>query len=182
MNNITSAGIDLSLTGTGLVVLTDGKIVRQHLIKSKPVGAKPVDELDRILKIVSEIREHLRGTMVHIAVIENLAFGVRNATSLTQLAALNYFVRKMLVYDCGYEIPFVLVAPTSLKKFATGSGASKKDVMLMEVFKRWGVTILDDNICDAYALAQVGLALLEGNSKNTTKIQKEVINLIKKQL
>ena len=178
---ITSVGLDLSLTGTGVVVLKDGKIVKQKLIKSKPVGDKPINELKRIKKIVEEIEDTIIETKckINIAVIENLAFGVRNATSLTQLAALNYFVRDML---CECEIPFVLVAPTSLKKYATGNGVAKKDVMLIEVYKRWGVSILNDNECDAYALAQVGLGLLEGNVKNLTKTQKEVINLLKKQL
>lgn len=180
--SITSLGLDLSLTGTGVVILEDGKIIKQHLIKSKPVGDKPIDELNRILKIVSDIKNEITGTMIHVAVIENLAFGVKNATSLTQLAALNYFVRNLLSHECGYEIPFILVAPPSLKKFITGSGNAKKDVMLIETFKRYGVTILDDNECDAYGLAQVGLALLDGNSKAITKLQDEVLNLLKKQL
>jgi len=80
------------------------------------------------------------------------------------------------------NIPFIIVAPTSLKKFITGNGAAKNDVMLMETFKRYGVTILDDNECDAYGLAQVGLALLNGNSKSTTKLQEEVLTLLKKQI
>lgn len=178
-NSITSLGLDLSLTGTGVVILKDGKIIKQELIKSKPTGDKPIDELKRIVKIVDDISKVMCSTTFDIAVIENLAFGVRNATSLTQLAGLNYFVRAMLYNS---NTPFVLVAPTSLKKFATSNGAAKKDEMLIAVYKRWGVTILDDNINDAYCLAQLGLALLEGNIKDTTKIQKEVITLISKQI
>src|ERR1035437_6195346 len=104
--SIISVGIDLSLTGTGVVILQDGKMLDQKLIKSKPVG-------DTVL--------YTKGK-VCIVVIENLAFGVRNATSLTQLAALNYFTRKIFME---VEVPFVLVAPTSLKKFATSNGAAK---------------------------------------------------------
>lgn len=177
--SITSLGLDLSLTGTGVVILTDGKLVKQVLIKSKPVGDKPVDELKRIEKIVDEIHKATCSLTIDIAVIENLAFGVRNATSLTQLAGLNYFVRSMCLVT---GIPFVLVAPTSLKKYVTGNGAAKKDAMLMETFKRWGVTMLNDNECDAYGLSQLGLALMGGNSKQTTKIQNEVVSLIKKQI
>jgi len=182
--SITSVGLDLSLTGTGMVILRDGNLISKNLIKSKPSGDKPIDELNRIKKIVYEIRSHLTGTFIDIAVIENLAFGVKNATSLTQLAALNYFTRELLAYDSGlgYHVPFILVAPTSLKKFITGSGIAKKDVMMMETYKRYGVTLLNDNECDAYGLAQIGLALLDGNSKQTTKLQEEVINLLKKQL
>ena len=177
--SITSIGIDLSLCGTGVVLLKDGKILEQKLIKSKPVGDKPINELKRIQKIVEEINILVEKYDPNIAVIENLAFGVRNATALTQLSGLNYFTRALLA---GKEIPFILVAPTSLKKFITLSGASKKDVILMEVYKRWGVTILDDNCADAYGLSQIGLTLMEANSKSIVKVQQEVINLLKKQL
>lgn len=177
--SITSIGIDLSLTGTGIVVLQDGKILEHALIKSKPVGDLPINELKRIQKIVNDIEVIVIKYPLDIAVIENLAFGVRNATALTQLAGLNYFTRAML---SSKDIKFVLVAPTSLKKFVTSNGAAKKDMMMMETYKRWGVTMMNDNEADAYGLSQVGLALLGGNSKNTTKIQEEVINLIKKQI
>ena|SRR3990167_2865863 len=177
---IISLGLDLSLVGTGLVILENGKIVKQKLIKSKPIpDGKPIDELKRIKKIVEEIESIITEELPNVAVIEGLAFMVRNATALVQLSALNYFTRSMLM---DYHVPFIIVAPTSLKKFVTGSGVAKKDVMLIESYKRWGVSILDDNVCDAYCLSQVGLALLGGNSKTTTKLQEEVISLLKKQL
>ena len=56
-----------------------------------------------------------------------------------------------------------------------------EDIM-MEIFKRYGVTITNDNEADAYGLAQIGLALRGGNRKNTTKLQEEVLSLLKKQL
>jgi len=171
-------GLDLSLVGTGVVVLENGKISHQSLIKSKPVGDRPTDELKRIRKIVSQIQEVVDEYRPTVVVIENMAFMARNTTALTQLAGLNYFVRAMVT---DYGIPFYLVAPTSLKKFITCNGAAKKDVMLIETFKRYGVSILNDNECDAYGLAQIGLALLGGNSKTVTKIQEEVLSLITKQ-
>ena len=178
--NITSLGLDLSLVGSGLIILKNGKITKQKLIKSKPVpDGRPIDELKRIKNIVEEIETIIAEDLPNIAVIEGLAFMVRNATALVQLSALNYFTRSMLM---DYHVPFVIVAPTSLKKFITGSGVAKKDVMLIETYKRYGVSILNDNECDAYGLAQVGLALLGGNSKTTTKLQEEVTSLLKKQL
>ena len=178
---IVSVGLDLSLVGTGVVILQDGRIVHQELVKSKPVGDKPTDELERIRKIVDDINKILIEIGLHynIAVIEGLVFMVRNATALVQLSALNYMTRALLA---DRRIPFVIVAPTSLKKYVTGNGAAKKDVMMLETFKRWGVTMVDDNICDAYSLAQVGLALLDGNSKATNKTQEEVLAIVRKQI
>ena len=184
---IVSTGVDLSLTGTGVVTLEDGKLIREYLIKSKPRGDKPVDEVDRLYEILCEVLIEIgrfdritgkAGGIPDIVVIENLAF-MAKGTSLTQLAGLSHLLRNELRI---MEIPFLMVAPTTLKKFVTGNGAAKKDVIMMEIFKRYGVTMLDDNKADAYGLAQIGLAVLGGNSKSTTKTQDEVIDLIKKQL
>ena len=172
-------GLDLSLTGTGVVILEDGEIKVQKLIKSKPVGDLPISELKRIQKIVQDIELSLCSCTIDVAVIEGLAFMVRNATALVQLSALNYMVRAMLDR---LGIPFIIVAPTSLKKFITGSGGSKKDVMLMETYKRYGVTILDDNENDAFGLAKVGEELLNPKKKDLPVFQQEVLELLKKQL
>jgi len=176
--NIISLGLDLSLVGTGVAILRNGKLVKRELIKSKPAGDKPIDELKRIRRIVEQLEFIVSENEPDVAVIEGLAFMARNSTALVQLSALNYMTRAMLA---DYNIPFIIVAPTSLKKFITGSGASKKDVMLIETYKRYGVSMLDDNVCDAFGLAQVGLALLGGNSKATNKTQLEVLELLKKQ-
>ena len=174
---ITSLGLDTSLTGTGIVLLTDRKITKQRLIKSKPVGDKPVHELIRIRKIVEEIELIISEDIPDIAVIEGMAYMVKKTTALVQLSVLNYMTRALL-YD--YKIPFFVCAPTSLKKFITGKGNSKKDVMLIEVFKRYGVTILNDNENDAFSLAKIGEELL--NSNKLPIFQQEVVELLKKQL
>jgi len=176
----TSIGVDLSLVGTGIVVIQDGKIIEQELIKSKPVGPKPKDELIRIRKIVEEIKAiiDIYRSGIGIAVIENLAFMARNTTALTQLAGLNYFTRAML-YD--YGIPFYLCAPTTLKRFATSRGNCPKDNVMMEIYKRWHVTITNNNIADAFILSKIGQAILEGDMKLTIP-QQESVDLIKKQL
>lgn len=178
-NNIKVLGLDLSLTGTGVVILENGKFVKRHLIKSKPSGDLPLSELRRIKKIVEEIEMIVAEGIPNVAVIEGLAFMVRNATALVQLSALNYMVRDMLDR---YKVKFVIVAPTSLKKFITGSGASKKDVMLMETFKRYGVSILNDNECDAYGLAKIGEALFEEKKEKLPIFQQEVLALLNKQI
>ncbi len=159
--------------------MENSKLVYQKLIKSKKGGDTPTDELKRIIGIVEDIRTHaLQSRTIDIAVIEGLAFMVKNATSLTQLAGLNYFVRSMLWAD---GIPFVIVAPTSLKKFIAGNGAVKKDVILMEIFKKYNETIFDDNVADAYGLAIIGSSLVGEHVRPLAEYQKEVINLLKKQ-
>ncbi len=172
-------GLDLSLTATGITILSGGKKIYSGVIKSKPTGKKPTDELLRLKSIVQSIGDILanNGVEPDLVAIENLAFGVRNATALTQLAGLNYFVRDMCRYR-GW--PFILVAPMTLKKFITGSGKSDKNVMLLETFKRYGESFLNDNESDSYGLAQIGRLFCD--DAQTTVSSKNLIALIGTQL
>jgi hypothetical protein len=36
----------------------------------------------------------------------------------------------------------------TLKKYATGKGTAKKQEMLLQIYKRWGVEFNDDNAAD----------------------------------
>lgn len=169
------AGIDPSLVGTGIVKLKDGKVVEQKLIKSKPVGNKPIDELKRLLKIVEEIP--LKG--VDMAVVEGIAYGIRRTSSLSQLSGLNYLIRKKCYEQ---NIPFIIVAATTNKKFCTGSGKGEKNQMMLSVYKKWGFSPANDDLSDAFSLAKVGEALSNENRDKLLKYENEVINLLKRQL
>jgi crossover junction endodeoxyribonuclease RuvC len=77
------------------------------------------------------------------------------ALVLGELAA----VVKMAIYDyfgedenCRYPLK---IPPMTLKKYATGKGNAKKQEMLMQIYKRWGIEFNDDNAADAYALGRL---------------------------
>ena len=64
-------------------------------------------------------------------------------------------VIKVLLHES--NIDYVVVPPSSLKKFATGvSSASKED--MVDACMRHGVTCADDNQADAFFLARVARA------------------------
>ena len=179
-----TVGLDLSLTKSGYaIVKDDGTVLASGVIKSKPVGDKPIDELRRIQKIVNDIKKvilpHEMDGEIELVAIEGLAFMARNTTALVQLSALNYMVRAMLADG---KLPFVLVAPSSLKKFITQKGNADKNQMMMQVFKDYNFTSMDDNICDAYSLAVCGLALLGHPLRKITVPESEVLALLTKQL
>lgn len=173
-----SLGLDLSLVHTGVALLEDGKQVLRTGIKTKPTKEKrPIDEIKRIQSIVDSIMEIVNEHNPDVVVLEGIAFMSRNSTALAQLAALNYMIRAELMKK---GIGFLIVAPTSLKKFATGKGNAQKDEVMLAVYKRWGVSILDNNECDGYVLAQIGLAIKDDDRK-ITGVQKDVISLISSQ-
>lgn len=173
-------GIDPSLTSTGVVVINDGVVIEQRAIVSKPPKEKtPTTEAERLMKIRDEIRT---STMTlakpDLVLVEGLAFTARNTSALVQLAGLNYFIREVLMKG---KIPFVIVSPTSLKKFATGKGTADKNIVMMEVYKRWNFSPENSDVSDAFVLAQMGLALCREPSQPLIKAQIEVINLLKEQ-
>jgi crossover junction endodeoxyribonuclease RuvC len=175
-------GLDLSLANTGVAILgKDGKVLYCDLVKSKPSGDLPIDELLRLLTIRKTIEElifRVAPDSIPLVLIENMAFGVRKTSALTQLSGLNYFIREMCL---GNDWPFCLIFPTSLKKFVAQVGNAHKDIMILETYKRWGVSLLNENLADAYGLAQVGRALLCSEIE-LTHPQQEVTTIIKKQL
>ncbi len=170
-------GVDLSLTHTGVVALEDGKLISKKSILTKPAGKRPIDEINRLQSIVDQICFIIDEFLPEVVAIEGLAF-MAKGTSLVQLAGLNYLLRRELIRR---GIRFIIVAPMSLKKFVTDKGNAQKDEMMLAVYKRWGVTMLDNNECDAYCLAQVAQALA-GEGYKVTMQQKSVINLISSQL
>lgn len=177
-------GLDLSLTNTGVAIIEDGKLLYSGVVKSKPRGDKPIDELQRIVGIVTEVMALILNRKLYktagdpeLVVIENLAF-MAQGTSLTQLAGLSYLIRYFLT---NVNSKFVLVAPSSLKKFITGKGNGDKNLVLMEVYKRYGLSFTNDNEADAFGLAQIGVALTNDKTQ-LIQPQQEVVDLIKKQL
>jgi len=140
-------GIDLSLTGTGVVVLNDqAEIMEKKLVRTTP--ATSIEQ--RLIFILSEI-DFVKNIVGRVGVyIEDLSFGSRGQ-SMFQLAGLHYLVRTFFYRSA---VLFDVVSPSALKKFVTGKGNAKKDLMLLKTFKKWGVEFSDDNLCDAYCLAR----------------------------
>jgi len=145
-------GLDLSVANTGVVVINrDAKILYKDVIRTKPKTAIE----DRIRIVFGGVLQVHEKYNPHFIYIEELAYGARGDAML-ELAGVNYFVRTMFVSNL---IDFKMIAPGTLKKFVTGKGTGKKELMLKEVYKRWGADFDDNNECDAYCLARMALEL-----------------------
>jgi len=79
------------------------------------------------------------------------------------------------------DIPFIIVSPSTLKKFATGKGSAPKDHVMLEVYKEYNLTLLDNNIADAFIMGVIAFELLQPSDK-ITKPKQEVIELLTKQM
>jgi crossover junction endodeoxyribonuclease RuvC len=172
-------GIDLSLTGTGVVCLENGQIISQLLIKSTPNEKTTVAEMNRIKDILDKIESSISSNIFEAVAVEGVSFASKRTVSLSQLSGLNYLVRYNFIFDKWKNNlkdinKLLIVPPTVLKKFITGKGNSKKDVMLLETYKRYEMSFDNDNLCDAFGLAQIA-SVIVGESKVVASFQEEVI-------
>lgn len=155
-------GLDLSLTGTGYCAVdSTGEIIESGVIVTK----KLPKDYRRIKYIRDEIREFLTkfASKSYKVFVEGYSFGSKGR-SVFDIAELGGIVRMMLIEEFNSA---ALVPPTSLKKWVCGKGNAKKDLMLLNAFKKFGKEFDDDNECDAYCLARFGMKYLD--QENWTK-------------
>lgn len=139
-------GIDLSLTKAGFVVLSDNPGETWRFARP-PRG---VDGIARIIwwreSTVAFAREH----NVRNIALEDYAFSARGAKT-HETGELGGVVRIALL-EAGCTI--WLVNPSTLKKLGTGKGNASKDIVVREVFRRWGFEARNQDLADAFVLAK----------------------------
>ncbi len=148
-------GIDPSLTSTGIVSVNEfGIILTSEAVKSKLFGVKRLSDIkEQMIPKVRYDADEGEETMVFI---EGYSYGSLNNREI--LGELGGMIRLMLFEQ---EIPFIDVAPTSLKKFVTGKGNADKIAMALGIQKTWGKDFETTDQADAFALCQLGLAYME---------------------
>jgi crossover junction endodeoxyribonuclease RuvC len=155
-------GLDLSLTATGWCNAGD------WLLEWGVHQTKKLRGMERLAMLQNAIQEQAR--LADLVIIEDFAFGAKGQ-AVYEIAGLGYLVRYWLWKN---QKPFIVVAPTQLKKFACGKGNADKQVILREVFRRWGHVIDDDNAADAFILSQIGMSLV-GEWNPQTAEQKAIV-------
>ena len=139
-------GLDFAFAKNGFVTLgEDGTLLTKKLLISSPKKSDEERLDDIMLEISMDIPKKTK-----LVCLEGLSFGSKG-NSLAQMGALHYLVRLFLYHN---KIDYKIITPTQLKKFVTGSGRVQKNLMLLKIYKKWGIEFDDDNLADAYALAR----------------------------
>lgn len=131
------AGLDFSITATGVAHTNEGGACT-HVIKTK--GTKD----DRLVVIKNQVLSYVQGS--EFALIEGLGF----ASMKLAISGMVHGAVRCGLIEAG--IPYATIPPTSLKKYATGSGGADKTAMAMAAYKRAEVEFTNDNECDAWWL------------------------------
>lgn len=170
-----TAGLDLSLNHTGLFAGGEPHLLEFKLPKGiKTFKQDPVQEYfrlrwsrDTILSIVEEAEPEL-------IALEDYAFAARfRAHPMGEVGGV---VRTALL-EAGYSV--LLVGTGQLKKYTSGSGNTKKNVMLLEVFDQWGFKTTDDNVADSFALKELAADYLAW-SDDPSSVTKATAEILKK--
>jgi Holliday junction resolvasome RuvABC endonuclease subunit len=143
-------GIDPSLTATGLA-WADGT--------TSTVKYLPGITGDQRLMVIADAVEEVTtipmiGHAVDLAILEDLPTHAHGAGITGMVQGV---VRHQLQRD---DVPYITVPAATLKKYATGKGNATKPDMRMELYKRTGLDLKDDNQVDAWWLRALGYELL----------------------
>lgn len=143
-------GIDPSYNGFAIMILDkDANIIEQKLLNSD--SDKEVE--DRIIQLQKDFEFIANILGLYSVYLEGPSFS-SNGAFILQMGALHYFIRIFLRKK---GINYKIIAPGTLKKFVTGDGRAKKELMLLKTYKNWGVEFSDNNLADAYGLARYAL-------------------------
>jgi Holliday junction resolvasome RuvABC endonuclease subunit len=108
---------------------------------------------ETLSRVLDKVRDKY---IIDRVVMEGVSYGSVSGAALVDLSFLNAMIRTVLRKR---EIPFYIVAPTEVKKYAVGNGAAEKSVMIMSWKKidKNIQTLPDwfkcDDLADAYFMA-----------------------------
>jgi Holliday junction resolvasome RuvABC endonuclease subunit len=153
-------GIDQSLTGFAMTALNSStpEAYETWVYKSDYRGVKRLSDISGWMIRKIDWLIHEQGCFVQEIAMEGTVLASHSALALGELSAAvklalwDYFID----YDHHEHLRVPLqIPPMTLKKYASGKGNSKKQEMLMQIYKRWGIEFNDDNAADSYALARL---------------------------
>lgn len=156
--DITFCGIDPSLRGTAMTVIdSKNKLLESKLIKStNEKFEREMDERIETIRIIgSRVYMFVKRYEPQYICIENFSFGSRNSLPIQGMVTGCILNSIRDTFSEDYQPFIIMPSPISVKMFAANSNSAKKDLILLNVYKRFGQSFDDDNLADSYVLTQM---------------------------
>jgi crossover junction endodeoxyribonuclease RuvC len=166
-------GLDLSLTSTGYVLLGEtGNVVWQGA-----VGSNKLRDVERLAMFDSWLRDyvHLKAGSVNgwpVDAVGIEGYSYASANGLAQQGELGGIVR--LAFHQA-QIPIHIIPPSTWKKVLCGKGNLQKDLVRIELFKRYNVEFASQDTLDAWAVAMCLRRQLLGLDRPEPKSRKRKV-------
>lgn len=144
-------GLDPSLRSFGVSRLSIGAGRKSFTVDTETWGPN-VTGVERLRWFVYKLSETIEDFQPSLIVIEGYAYA--KGQGAHQIGELGGALRLIMHMN---DLHYVEVAPTKLKKFVTGKGNAKKEIVMVELYKRFGVEVPTTDEADA-----TGLALMAG--------------------
>lgn len=141
------AGIDVSLTGTGVATLGGTTLITSTGRRKDSIAQRRT----RIKGIVDAVITAVGA--VDLAVVEGPSHHSVGG-SVWDRAGLWWRIVDRL---CDADIPVAVMPPMSRAKYATGNGGSRKEAVMEAAQRRYGAVLDNDNEADALVLRAAGL-------------------------
>ena len=162
-------GLDLSLTSTG-VAFPNGDVITVSSNADLAIHVR-IDGL--ATELLTYADDHSAEWGVDLVVIEDLP--PTRAKSIGDLGMLHGVIRDRLFHA---DVPFVVVTPAGLKKYATGKGNCSKNDMLVTAVKRLGYPGSSWDEADALWLRAAGLDAYDEAVVAMPKAQRDALGKV----
>ena len=165
-------GLDLSLTATG-IAHCDG-----HLVTCKTdtaAGDRRLITIEQSIVLAisgGPMTDGFDRPLPDLAVVEDLP---THAQGAGKTGMVHGVARALLIR---FGIPYVLIPPATLKKYAVGKGNATKPDMRMALFQRAGLALRDDNQVDAWWLRAMGLDHFGSPPVDLPKVNREALGKV----
>jgi len=166
-------GIDPSTVSTGVVVLEGTlkqppTVLYEHSYKPKSEG------MERVSSILGHILLVLDIYKPDAIALEDYGLNLKHKTSIVPLVTLGSIIRYYFQQE---QIHYLCPSPSEHKRFVTGNGNTKKELVPGFILSTWGHDPLDGDTADAYGLACMVLAHRNALAGVTLTMREVVANL-----
>ncbi len=166
-------GADLSLNSSGLVIINESATIISQFLLTPPSGSRGVE---RLYFLEQSLIEFLNANNIIYCCIESPAFGSEQGHLFDLGEWAGIF--KLQLFKKGIE--FIFAAPNQLKKYASGNATSKKDTIMLDIYKNYNIEIRQNDLADAYILSRICRDYHIEENADLRAYQKDVISSLKK--
>ncbi len=144
-------GLDPSLTSFGVCRLTMGRPGGKSFSISTDAWCPKSKSVSRLMWFKRALLNEIEEFNPHFIVLEGYAYAKgQGAHQIGELGG----VLRLTLHEL--DIRYTEVAPAKLKKFITGKGNAKKEIVMVELYKRFAVDVPTTDEADASVLAIMG--------------------------